>query len=56
MKQSENWQEFLTTHSADVEKLTALFNEMDTDGSGKYLICYKFLALLVPVLQMRCMA
>ena len=54
MKQSENWQEFLITHSPDVEKLTALFNEMDTDGSGKYMICYIFLLLLVAVLQMRC--
>ncbi len=34
--QSENWQEFLTTHVSDVGKLTALFNEMDTDGSGEY--------------------
>ena len=33
--QSENWQEFLTTHASDVGKLTALFNEMDTDGSGE---------------------
>ena len=33
--QSENWQEFVTTRASDVGKLTALFNEMDTDGSGK---------------------
>ena len=43
VKQSENWQEFLITHSSDVEKLTALFNEMDTDGSGEYLFCYRLI-------------
>ena len=32
--QSENWTEFVATHGADVEKLTSLFKQMDTDGSG----------------------
>lgn len=32
--QSDSWQEFVATNADSVEALTALFNEMDTDGSG----------------------
>ena len=32
--QSENWQEFILTNAGSVEKLKALFAEMDVDGSG----------------------
>ena len=34
MTQSENWQEFILTNAGSVEKLKALFAEMDADQSG----------------------